>query len=293
MRTIFDQLRDPAVRDLYQACFGPELLPALTTAPRLHWQEGDGDWFLRLDNQPQLLHDFIATRPCQRLGVYLECLWQFLLQQHPNYQLIGHNLPVYEGKRTLGELDIVYRDLQQEQFVHLEIAVKFYLAVPDQDATRLSSWWGPNSKDQLQRKYNRLCDHQLPLSATTQGRTMLGSMGIKSCQRQWAVRGRLFIAPAESAGLPTAVADNATVHHWYYLSQFEVPAAVDSWCILSRQQWLSPQYLSTGQGSDFADIHQQLTAATRPKMIAGFDSEGNEIERYFICPSDWPAQTVA
>lgn len=95
-----------------------------------------------------------------RLGKRVEYLALSNLSQQSQVKLIVHNIQIQREHLTLGELDCILK--LKEQPIHLEIVYKFYLYVPEH-GKGLGAWIGPNKKDSLIEKLNRLKNHQLPL----------------------------------------------------------------------------------------------------------------------------------
>ena len=95
--------------------------------------------------------------PPQRMGHYHERLWHLLLDSAPNTHLLGHNVRITQRRLTLGELDILYRTRQNPAPMHLEVAIKFYLGLPEGpgEQTSQSRWVGPGGLDSLALK----CQH--------------------------------------------------------------------------------------------------------------------------------------
>lgn len=182
---------------------------------------------------PLSLHDGMISKLAERikqrnnplLGIYYETLWQWLLEQHPDFELLAHNLqvgahqkktlsaetasvehPAPSPGRTLGEFDLIYRC--QGSVFHRELAVKFYLGLPSAltglERHRTSPWhhWiGPGLRDRLDRKLNRLIHHQINLSDHPESQQTLNLMGIKALpEKEILIQGRLFyplLAPDE------------------------------------------------------------------------------------------------
>lgn len=144
-----------------------------------------------------------------RLGVYVEHLMHFWLTEIIGCDPLLREIQLYEpqerGVRTLGALDVVgalpsastldsqNRD-DRPRWVHLEIASKFYL---EHETLTSDSWLtqarGPNERDSLYKKLDRLRSHQLPLSDHPIARERLLELGIDQIdlRRIW-MKGRLF-----------------------------------------------------------------------------------------------------
>lgn len=95
-----------------------------------------------------------------RLGKRVEHFALCNLSQQSQFEIIAHNVQIQRENVTLGELDCLLK--MATQTIHLEIVYKFYLYVPEENEG-LKAWIGPNKKDSLIEKLNRLKNHQLPL----------------------------------------------------------------------------------------------------------------------------------
>ena len=78
-------------------------------------------------------------------------------------------------ERTLGELDLIYQNSNASEVVHLELAIKFYLL--NKGGTQLTDFVGPAGHDRLDLKWDRLRQHQLPLSHTGEALDFLQHTG--------------------------------------------------------------------------------------------------------------------
>ncbi|ATJ82722.1 DUF1853 family protein [Halomonas beimenensis] len=173
--------RHPLVRDLAWLLATPDLL-TLGWDGRpdraclgLERDDALADYLGHLEADPEPLERFIGHTLKGRMGHYHERLWQFLLGSAPGTRLLAHNLPVLQERRTLGELDLVYAELADPVPVHLEVAIKYYLGLPEGpgNADDQARWIGPGGLDSLAIKRAHLTRHQLPLAHTPQARRAL------------------------------------------------------------------------------------------------------------------------
>lgn len=96
------------------------------------------------------------------LGKRAELFFAEAIKQSSHYQLIAHNLQVIQHKKTFGEFDFFLKEEVRNLPIHLELVYKFYVYDPNFES-ELDRWIGPNRKDTLLRKIERLKNHQLPL----------------------------------------------------------------------------------------------------------------------------------
>jgi hypothetical protein len=310
-----DDLTHPLVRDLAWSVFSADLVSAT------HLGSADAgsavqpcrvttltaerrDWLRRLDATPQALVDAVERAGARRLGLYFEALWQFYLTHGPGTSLLAHNLPVREGGRTLGEFDCLYRDPRGER-VHLELAVKLYLCTrglpgmtPAED-TR-ADWLGPGCRDRLDRKLDRLAEHQLDLSRQPAARRLLAERHLIPGRCEAVVRGRLFRHPLQDAEPPPGFPEDASLFAWYRLSDLEGVQAVPArgpYALLPRLAWLAPlgnrnERNGLTRAQDRAELHSLLSARMAlgrgPALVAALDESGTETTRFFVVPETWP-----
>lgn len=154
---------------LYRA-FTRDLEWILNTPPLL---VGDAQLF---DPQPLRNLDLSIVRPdperlhaarSQKLGYYFEFLVRTLFEAHPDYSILAENRIIQGQQQTLGELDLLIQHHPCDDILHLELALKFYLAVPGPEQAALS-WVGAGLKDFFHAKLHRLYHHQLQLPAKAQ-----------------------------------------------------------------------------------------------------------------------------
>ena len=307
------KLQTPAVRDLSWSCFSePLLLSAqLDDAGVIEncnfvLSESRCEWLQALDADPRPLHTHLSSRKTQRLGLYFESLWHFFLGEDVDVDLMAHNLPVREGALTLGEFDCIYFCHRRQQYVHLELALKFYLSKPGAQESRWHDWLGPASKDRLDLKINRMLNHQVRLADTPAGAESLLSLGIGEPLRELEIKGRLFRHHHGSTPQPPAYNTALPLQEWCYASDLEhwLEERELKYFSLDRQQWLAPvshsqDHLagaaaleSSGKTALATQFKEQLALNKRPLQIAGLDGRGIERCRLFLVDDDWPGNNA-
>jgi hypothetical protein len=127
-----------------------------------------------------------------RLGKRVEYFALSNLSQQSQLEVIANNIQIQRNKITLGEIDALL--LINNQPIHLEIVYKFYLF--DKDLGEgLNAWIGPNRKDSLIEKLNRLKNHQLPLLYQPETVKVLveNNIDIASVEQKILFKAQLFI----------------------------------------------------------------------------------------------------
>ena len=227
--------------------------------------------------------------------MYYEALWQYLLREDPNTELIAHNYPVRDGKQTVGEFDCLYWSKRDRCHVHLELAVKFYLGVPESGI-----WLGPGRRDRLDLKLSRMLDHQIRLSAHPAAKMALAELGIERCESRIDFKGYLF-APETGLTAPEAHNPESPLQRWYTLEQFgRLPPLEQGWSgwqPIPRPRWLS-RYIAEKEARLSAEeldglLTQSLASGGRPLQLAACDRQGVEQYRCFVTPEDWPGAMLS
>ncbi len=111
-----------------------------------------------------------------RLGNRVE---QFVFHQlaDNDYKILCQNLQIIEDGVTLGELDCLH--LKDDKITHTEIIYKFYLYDKDVGNSEIDHWIGPNRKDSLIDKLQKLEKKQLPLLNHKSTQKSLLNLGVK------------------------------------------------------------------------------------------------------------------
>ncbi|RSK38554.1 DUF1853 family protein [Mangrovimonas spongiae] len=111
-----------------------------------------------------------------RLGKWVERLVSHQLQQDDSIKIIEENIIIYQEKRTIGELDCLL--LKHNTPYHVEIVYKFYLYDPTVGTSEIDCWIGPNRKDSLTEKIDKLTTKQLPLLYKNETQSVLKQIGL-------------------------------------------------------------------------------------------------------------------
>lgn len=251
-----------------------------------------------------------------RLGRYAEALMAHALRALPDATLLGRNLVVQAADRTLGEFDFLLREADG-RLLHLELAVKLYLALPQADGPPLLV--GPGLRDALPLKLRAL-QRQCRLAQTPQGQAILAGLASplasSSVQVLAWLRGWVFF-PMDV--FPMSTDSLAHPHHplraeelaaqapqgWWQVWNGRLPAPHTPilgathrqqrrWRWLARPDWLAPGQADASAVAPAeleAQLQQHFQASTTPCLLAEYPaaSEGSaEMSRGFVLPPGWP-----
>lgn len=301
------EFRHQAVRDLAWIIGSPGLLrsgPPERVAD--HWCRlaflDRLPWLRHLDNHPAALEAWLEGRRGRRVGHYFEALIAFWLTQWPEVELLASHLQVEGEGRTLGEFDFLFRDRYRDRTVHWECTVKYFLReqLPDGE----SVWPGPNPRDTLQGKLEKLFGRQLRLSSLQEAKRLLAQRGIAAPDSRAFFKGYLFYPAGsdrrQAHPLPAAVSPEHLRGWWCRVDRLAQIPALDGnsrWLPLQRPYWLSPV---VEQGPEAGMRRSELEAwvarhfagSERPLLLAelqaGTDGRWREVSRGFVVPLHWP-----
>lgn len=204
--------------DLFEHHPNPPYLPFVTTPLPLnativaHWQ---------------------ATIPPRLvLGKRVEYFLHYYIQQQAHLEIRTHNLQIIREKQTIGELDFLYDNQQEEQGYHLEQVYKFYIYWPDEKRPNIERWIGPNNKDNLVQKLAKLRTRQFPLLHHPSTQALLLQKNITTTNRtpQLSFKAALF-TPWEQP-FPTESALNPACWRGHWLT----------WDSFLQQNWEGAQF---------------------------------------------------
>lgn len=130
----------------------------------------------------------------QRLGKLVEEFVFYDLKRDSLVTWVAENLQIQNERRTIGELDALY--YLNKQLIHLEIVYKFYLYdTLETYNTPLAYWIGPNRKDTLLYKLEKLKNKQFPLLYKTETQQQLANynLNIEAFTQQTCFKAQLYL----------------------------------------------------------------------------------------------------
>ncbi len=301
--------RHPLVRDLAWLLDAPDLLVSAYAGRPTLAELGLADparkkaWLAALEGNPLALEASLATRRAGRLGLYHEALWHFVLAHAPGTRLLGTNLTVHDVRGvTLGEFDLLYANIDDAAPIHLELAIKYYLGLPEGPGPRhdAARWIGPGCADSLAIKWQRALAHQLPLAHRPEAAAILERFRRASPQgaleQRLAMLGVLFQPwRREALPLPLGIHADALLGEWLYRCDWpDFCATLDNTeshhgAFLAKPHWLAPPpdslLLPLAELTQQLDAHFAVRQAPRQLVLR----ETNEsYRRLFVVADDWP-----
>lgn len=170
----------------------------------------------------------------------MERFFSHYLKESDRYELLAENLQLIENKVTIGELDFLIRDTTNQSIIHLEIACKFYIHRPKTPGHSLDQWIGPNRKDRLVDKLQKLRDRQFPLLNHPIAQEKLKNYNLEDqdIQQMLFLPGLLF-SSFENGIYDNSINPEAVQGYWLSASQFEAKALDEcQLAIPEKENWL-------------------------------------------------------
>ncbi|MBT3783644.1 DUF1853 family protein [bacterium] len=238
-----------------------------------------------------------------RLGVYFEDILEVFLSNHPEVTNLKRGMQIRNGQRTIGEADFLFFEEGQSRWIHLEVAVKFYLCNPSNSTIfpGLSQFLGPGAKDRLERKYKHLLHHQLKL--LTQARDSDPKLAyLRPLESKALVKGILFYPLGKPGAvcqdhLPEELSSDHCRGWWARNSQInQNSVSASRFLELNRSHWLG--LANPGEDTDLLDRREFLERCEEhfkrlqsPLMFACLEKSNGgwlESQRAMIVSETWP-----
>ncbi len=211
-----------------------------------------------------------------------EACFEAYLKQSNNFELLAANLQIHSAKETLGELDYIVRNLKTEKIIHIELACKFYLYDENAGALEEQKWIGPNRKDSLFDKLEKVKMKQFPLLQTPETIQKLKELGIsKPSSQELCLKAFLFLPKKMAAAIFPKPFQDCIVGHYIKPTDLEEDETA-LYAIPNKKEWLLPIEIVTNWYT-FSEIKQLIDAQLKVnKSPLIYKKTPHTMERFFI-----------
>lgn len=239
-------------------------------------EEDAQDFFIQLDSSPDQLNSFIEQSNSYRMGIYAELLMHYFLENYEKTTLLLANYQLIENKVTIGEIDFIFS--WQDQIIHIEMAVKFYLC--HQNSNEFKDWIGPSGNDNLHKKLKKVKEHQLQLTLSTQFQK---ESSIKP-KPYFFLRGMFFNQEDHLPNWKNKALNNRS---YIFLSEFLENNNYDDFYLLKRPNWMSALYqVNKEMDKVNSEAESILELIDRFKSLHLW--EKNKKTTIMVVKDDWP-----
>jgi len=188
-----------------------------------------------------------------RLGHQMEYVFEHLIQQSNTYEVVLKNVPILEGKTTIGEIDFILKDFVTEAIVHVELTYKFYVIDPS-ISEPIHRLLGPNRRDMFFTKLDKMKTAQFPLlkSPAVLERLATLNLDLDSVSQQVCFKAQLFV-PFEMPNINIRpLHKNCIVGYWLRLETLEQTSfAHFQYYIPFKKEWVIQPNESVARISHF------------------------------------------
>lgn len=216
------------------------------------------------------------------LGQQAEACFEAYLKRSKNFELLIANLQIQGEKQTLGELDYIVRDLTTKKVVHIELACKFYLYDETLGPSEEAKWIGPNRKDSLFDKLEKIKQQQFPLIHAPETQKQLNQLGFEiPTEQKLCLKAFLFLPAKMETGILSNNFRNCIVGHWVRYGELkDIENAL--YAIPNKKEWLLPvealtEWYSFSEIKDL--ISEQLQNRNSPLI---YIKTLHIIEKFFV-----------
>lgn len=156
------------------------------------------------------------------LGKRMESFFELAIKHSNRYQIIASNLQVIQNKKTIGEIDFLLRDLQNSKILHVELVYKLYV-FDDTFSSDMAKWIGPNRKDSLPEKMEKLQVKQFPLLYREETKKYLKTLEIdpRQIEQQLCFKAQLFYPENPNHAASSIVNPECFRGKWINLKEFQ------------------------------------------------------------------------
>lgn len=217
-----------------------------------------------------------------RLGKYIERFVSFQLQHEKTIQMLAENIQIKRDNVTLGEIDCLL--VKDKKPIHLEVVYKFYLYDVSVGNTEIELFIGPNRKDALVEKLNKLRHKQLPLLYSKECQSYLKTLDLNASEIEQQVyfKAQLFVPYAKKEMQLETLNQNCISGFYIYKYEIEQFSSCKFY-IPTKKDWLIVAHPNVNWANFNAFKHELSTYFMRefsPMVWVKYPS--GEIEKLFF-----------
>lgn len=243
--------------------------------------------FMQLSKLPFEINDKekIGIRENEVLGKRIEHFFKDCIQHSNQYQLLANNIQIFKDKITIGELDFIVKDLLRNKVLHIELVYKFYLYDPS-ISNELERWIGPNRKDTLVQKLEKIKTKQLPLLFKDETKILLAALHIETTyiEQQVCYLANLFLPLSINKESITQINRDCIVGYWLkYQDLFSITYTSNLFNIPEKQDWVvDPKYCDNWFSLEEIQEEIRILHTKKKSPLIWMKSGENSFERFFL-----------
>ena len=293
--------KNKIVRDIEASIKSPFLLNDEKQLP-IDFLSIDNDvleiWLTKLDNNPAELIEFTERYKTRRLGRYFENLLHFYFLFHPNIKVLEMGRQIFDGKRTIGEMDFVLKNKSTKEIVHIETALKYF--AKEKYKSDFYSFICPSGERTFGDKLDKTFNKQLKITELPQTKAYLGKANLLPLKSYHYIKGTLFYHPSE---LKDFTHPNLNCQHkkgwWILENEVDTLSDLSKFKITHKLKWLSEEVFVKGTNEVglmakkelISELKTHFEIISQGQLIVEFIEKENlwvENSRGFVLGNNWP-----
>ena len=223
------------------------------------------------------------------LGMQAEACFEVILRMSKKYELLLANLQIHASntiknqKETLGELDYIVKNLVTKEVSHIELACKFYLYDRNNGTTEEEKWIGPNRKDTLYDKLEKVKLKQFPLLHNPETIQRLEDLNIEfPTSQKLCIKAFLFLPKEISSDSFPKNYTSCLVGHWIKHRDFNKEDKTAKYAIPTKKEWLLP-IETIEEWHTFSEIETLINEQVQNKKSPLiYKKTPHTLERFFV-----------
>lgn len=219
------------------------------------------------------------------LGKRMEVFFEFILKNTRYIKVLKSNIQIQQDKITLGEIDFLAEDSLLDQKHHIELVYKFYLYDPSYE-NELERWIGPNRKDSLLLKIEKLKQRQFPILFKPETKQELASLDLKAEELLQSVcfKASLFIPKGLAYTHSNQLNEKCISGYWLHFEEFSSEEFSGyNYYIPDKQDWpVQPEFAE--KWFSFTAIKKEILFQHQKKRspLVWIKKNSREFEKMFI-----------
>tara|TARA_R110002050_G_scaffold16019_2_gene49112 strand:- start:209094 stop:209900 length:807 start_codon:yes stop_codon:yes gene_type:complete len=237
---------------------------------------------------PKIALDTFTPKPIPqniRLGHQIEYIFYQLIEHSQAYDILLFNQPIKADKRTIGEIDFILKNRDNQELIHVELTYKFYLIDPT-FSEPIQQLIGPNRKDSFYDKLQKIKNKQFKLLQTQEAINTLKKSSINTGNiiSNTCFKAQLFF-PYIHKELNTAPFERSCVMgYWLTLKEFDTALFYQNKFYLpTKHEWVI-----TPHRNEIWKSHTEITAeiaehhANQNTPMIWMIKSNSTIEKFFV-----------
>lgn len=214
------------------------------------------------------IEPFLYEFPTEKmLGKQAEYLFEEFIRASKRYELIASNIQIQGITETIGELDYIVFDTKTNKHLHIELACKFYVLDKSLGPDTLSQCIGPNRKDRLVDKLEKLTTKQFPLLYRSETASFFKdlNLNVQDMEQQLCLKVFLFVPTAMHKEMLPQPYQNCIAGRYIKFDSFDLEATNTAlYAFPQKKEWLlPPAYLTDWM--TFSEAKEEISIAIRNK----------------------------